>query len=282
MKFKGYPLAHLPARAVLRAHSSLTRLKIEARRRLPQWLGLPVLGPYVQLYREDDLFRTQLSIFNYYSTFYPRCEVRLEYQISAFDRNGRLLGRAEVILPAGESLQRYLSELISIKLDKYGLFSVMAKPVADDVEQVKELGPTACQFMTLYFPADSRSQAPQIVHSHKLFQNFWMPKSRIIRESCITEDLSLRTLTEFYFLNSCPCTIEVVLHALDARTGKELVWKKLTIPGHGVGRLELPSSEAPGANALLAFVYEFDRRISHQKPIVFRHQSLGIVTCNHS
>lgn len=282
MKFRGYPLAHLPARAVLSAHARLARLRIEAQRRFPRWLGLPALGPYVQLYREDALFRTQLSIFNYYSTFYPKHDVRLEYQISAFNRNGKLLGRGEVALAAGESAQRYLSELIPVKLDEYGLFSVMAKPVADDAEQVKELGPTTCQFMTLYFPADSRAQAPQIVHSHKLFQDFWMPKSRIVRESRITEDLSLRTLTEFYFLNSCPSTTVAVLHALDAKTGKELVWKKLTIPGHGVGRLELPSSEVSGANALLAFEYEFDRRISHQKPIVFRHQQHGVITCNHS
>lgn len=282
MKFKSYPLAHLPARVVLSARARLTNLRVEAQRRFPRWLGLPALGPYVQLYREDALFRTQLSIFNYYSTFYPKHDVRLEYRISAFDRNGKLLGRGEVVLAAGGSAQLYLSDLIPVALDEYGLFSVMAKPVSDDLEEVNALGPTTCQFMTLYFPADSRVQAPQIIHSHKLFQNFWMPKSRIVRESRITEDLSQRTLTEFYFLNSCSSTIEAVLHALDVNTAKKVALKKLAIPGHGVGRLELLSSEVPDANAVLAFEYEFDRRISHQKPIVFRHQQRRVITCNHS
>lgn len=282
MNFRGYPLAHLPARAVLSAHARLARLRIKAQQRFPQWLGLPALGPYVQLYREDALFRTQLSIFNYYSTFYPKYEVKLEYRISVFDRNGKLIGRGEIALEAGESAQRYLSELIPAKLDQYGLFSVMAKPVTDNAEQVTELGPTTCQFMTLYFPVDARAQAPQIIHSHKLFQNFWMPKSKIVRQSRITEDLSRRTLTEFYFLNSCPSTTEAVLHVLDGTTGREMAQKKAVIPGHGVGRIELPSSEMTDANALLAFEYEFDRRISHQKPIVFRHQQHGVINCNHS
>jgi hypothetical protein len=282
MKFKGYPLEHLPARAVLSAQARLTRLKMEAQRRFPQWLGLPALGPYVQFYREDALFRTQFSIFNYYSTFYPEHEVRLDYRISAFDRSGKHLGSGDVILAAGESMQRDLSEVIPAKLDEFGLFSVMAKPVTQHVEQVKNLGTTTCQFMTLYFPADSRAQAPQIIHSHKLLQQHWMPKSRIVRESHISEDLSTRTLTEFYFLNSCPATTTAVLHVLDGMTGKELTQKAVAIPGHGVSQITLVSSEMPGSNGLLAFEYEFDRRISHQKPIVFRHQQHGIINCNHS
>lgn len=282
MKFRGYPLAHLPARAVMSAHARLTRLRVEVQRRFPRWLGLPALGPYVQLYREDALFRTQISVFNYYSTFFPKYDVRLVYQVTAFDRHGKRLGTGEIALAAGESVQRGLSEVIPAKLDEFGLFSVMARPVTEHVEQVKQLGATTCQFMTLYFPADLRPQAPQVIHSHKLFQNFWMPKSRIVRQSRITEDLSLQTLTEFYFLNSCPSTTEAVLHVFDGTTGREMAQKKAVIPGHGVGRLELPSAEITDANALLAFEYEFDRRISHQKPIVFRHQQHGVINCNHS
>ena len=282
MKFKGYPLEHLPARAVLSAQARLARLKTEAQRRFPHWLGLPALGPYVQFYREDALFKTQFSIFNYYSTFYPEYEVQLDYRISAFDRNGKLIGHGGVTLAAGESMQRALSEVIPAKLDEFGLFSVMAKPVTQHAEQVRNLGTTTCQFMTLYFPADSRAQAPQIIHSHKLLQQHWMPKSKIIRESHISEDLSTRTLTEFYFLNSCPATTTAVLHVLDGMTGKELTRKTVVIPGHGVGQIELVSSEIPDPNGLLAFEYEFDRRISHQKPIVFRHQQHGVINCNHS
>lgn len=282
MKFRGYPLAHLPARAVMSAHARLTRLRVEAQRRFPRWLGLPALGPYVQLYREDALFKTQISVFNYYSTFYPKYEVRLEYQVTAFDRHGKRLGTGQIALAAGESAQRWLSDVIPAKLDEYGLFSVIARPVTEHAEEVSQLGATTCQFMTLYFPSDSRPQAPQVIHSHKLFQNFWMPKSRIVRESHISEDLSGRTLTEFYFLNSCPAGTEAVLHVLDGKTGEELTHRALTIPGHGVGRVALPSSEFPESSGLLGFEYEFDRRISHRKPIVFRHQAHGVITCNHS
>lgn len=282
MKFRGYPLAHLPARAVMSAHARLTRFRVEAQRRFPRWLGLPALGPYVQLYREDALFRTQISVFNYYSTFYPKYDVRLEYQVTAFDRHGKRLGTGEIALAAGESAQTGLSEVIPAKLDEFGLFSVMARPVTEHTEQVRQLGATTCQFMTLYFAADSRPQAPQVIHSHKLFQNFWMPKSQIVRESHISEDLSGRALTEFYFLNPCPSKTEAVLHVLDGKTGKELTHRALAIHGHGVGRIALPSSEFADSSKLLGFEYEFDRRISHRKPIVFRHQRNGVINCNHS
>jgi hypothetical protein len=282
MKFRGYPLSHLPARVVLGVDARLSRLRTEAQRRYPGWLGLPALGPYVQLYREDALFKTQLSVFNYYSTFYPKYEVQLEYLISAFDRGGELLGRGQITLAPDESAQRDLSDVISSDLDEYGLFSVKARPVTRNADKIKEIGPTTCQFMTLYFPTDRQRQAPQVIHSHKLFQSLPIPKSNIIREPHISEDLSSRTLTEFFFLNSCPSMTDVALHVLDAETGKELRQERLSIRGHGVGRLELPSSELTSSSDLLAFRYAFNRRISHQKPIVFRHQQHGVITCNHS
>lgn len=282
MTVKSYPLGHLPARAVASAQARLTRLKIAAQRRFPRWLGLPVLGPYVQFYRQDALFKTQFSIFNYYSTFYPEHDVRLDYRITAYDRNGRLIGSAELSLAAGQSMQRELAAVIPAPLDEYGLFSVMAKPVTPHVEQVKDLGTTTCQFMTLYFPADERPQAPQIIHSHKLFQRHWIPKSDILRASHISEDISSRSLTEFYFLNSCPAATNVVLHVQDGTSGQELMRKSLTIAGHGVGRIALPTADIPESTALLGFDYAFDRRIAHQKPIVFRHQQHGVINCNHS
>src|SRR3546814_13293855 len=79
--------------------------------------------------------------------------------------------------------------------------------------------------MTLYFPADARSQAPQIIHSHKLFQDFWIPKSTIVRESHISEDLSTRRQTDFYFLNSCPARTKAGLHMMDGVTGAEVAQK---------------------------------------------------------
>jgi hypothetical protein len=282
MKFRGYPLAHIPARAVISIYTRLNRLKVDTQRCFPRWLGLPTLGPYVQLYREDVLCKTQISVFNYYSAFYPKYDVQLKYSIAAYDRHGRRLGVGKIVLAAGESLQQNLSVLIPADLDEFGLFSVMAKPITKHAEQVRELGTTASQFMTLYFSPDSRPQAPQIIHSHKLFQNFWIPKSRIVRESNISEDLSGRTLTEFYFLNSCPSRTNAALSVLDAKTGEKLTHQELLIPGHGVARVALSSSEFADPATLLAFEYEFDRRISHQKPIIFRHQEHGVMTCNHS
>ncbi len=144
------------------------------------------------------------------------------------------------------------------------------------------LGVTTSQFMTLFSPSDSRRQAPQIIHSHKLFQNFWLPKSQILRDTNISEDLLGRALTEFYFLNPCPLNTDIVLHIIDGETGSHLTQRLLSIPGHGVGKINLLSGDFCNLRGLLGFKYEFSRRISHTKPIVFRHQSHGIVTCNHS
>src|SRR3546814_252156 len=128
MKVGGYSLAHLPARTVVSAHARLTRFRVAAQQRFPRWFGLPTLGPYVQLYCENAFFKTQISIFNYYSTFYPECDVRLEYQVTAFDRNGRKLGTGKFFLDPGESLQQDLSQIVPCRLDEYGLFNVMAAP----------------------------------------------------------------------------------------------------------------------------------------------------------
>src|SRR3546814_4763777 len=81
---------------------------------------------------------------------------------------------------------------------------------------------------------------------------------------------------------SCPARTKAVLHMLDGVTGAEVAQKTLSIPGHGVGKIELPSTEIPDFHQMLAFEYEFDRRVSHQKPIVFRHHNHGVINCNHS
>jgi hypothetical protein len=282
MKFSLDRISNIPSRVILNSHSRISRFKIDAQRRFPKWFGLPTLGPYIQLYREDTFFKTKLSIFNYCSTFQAMCDVRLEYQISLFDRSGIEIGLGKVVLETGESSQEYLADLVAADLDEYGMFSVMARPFTNNVEILKRLGATTCQFMTIYCPTDCRVQAPQIIHSHKLAQNFWLPKAGVVRNSSVTEDFSLQNTTEFYFINPCRSITVGVLHVLDINTGHELNRREITVPGYGVGRIDLPSLGIFEINSLVAFKYSFDRPISHQKPIIFRHQKHGVITCNHS
>jgi hypothetical protein len=282
MKFDYIKLSRLQSRVVLNIQKILNYLKIYTQRRFPDLFGLPTQGPYLQLYREDNFFKTKISIFNYCSTFQGNKDVKLDYRITIFDRNGVETGFGKIILENGESLQEYLSDLIVGYLDNYGLFSVMATPITDDVAELNKLGVTTCQFMTIYYPTDRHRQAPQIIHSHKLFQNFRLPKTTVVRESNITEDFSYQDLTEFYLLNSCRSAIKIELYILDINTGHELITQKIIIPGHGVGLFELRSTDISEENSKAAFRYTFDRSISHQKPIVFRHQKNKVINCNHS
>ncbi len=282
MQFRGYPITHLPARAVLLAFDRVKQLEMKLKLRFPSLLGLPVMGPYVQFYRQDALFRTELSVFNFYSTFLPTIATQLTYYVTAYRRDGACIGSGQLVLEHGHSTTVALEAIIGKPLDDYGVFHVQATARSNDTTRATALGPTTGQFMTLYCPTDATRQAPQCIHSHKLFQALPIPYSPYTRTTGFTADLAGNPRNEFFFLNPCLSATRITLHAFDTLTGTKIAAFTRTIKGCGVERFTLTPADLGASSNPLTFTYEFDRRVSHMKPIVFHHHADGVVTCNHT
>jgi hypothetical protein len=279
---KNYPLTHLPALALLSSVARIKKLEMSLKQRFPKILGLPVMGPYVQLYRQDSYFKTQISVFNYFSTFLPNIPTKLEYKVVAYRRDGSKIGSGIITLEHGQSVQVQLEAVIGKPLDEFGIFHVQAKPYSSSPEEVSKIGTTTGQFMTLFCPTDTTKQAPQFIHSHRPFQNFPIPYSPYTRKPNYAHNISGQSLTEFLFLNPCASSTQMVLHIFDAKTGKKITQIERNINGFGVEKIELKKEDLHGDYEWLSLKYEFSRRISHMKPIVFHHYPDGIITCNHT
>jgi len=282
MNFRGRPVSHLPARGFIAAAHWCDRAATSVRKRLPEWFGLPVLGPYVQLYRHDAMFDTEVSFFNYLSTFIPGIEHHIDYRVSCLDRQGRKLGSGVISVGPGASAQVPLREIVARNLDAYGLFHVIAKPRSNDVKFVASIGETTGQFMTLFTPVGHAMAAPQIVHSHKAFQHipiFWSPMTR---SPHVSEDVSQVQELEFYVLNPQALRMTFGLTVRDCSSAEVLLQRVVQVPGHGVGVVHLDQQRLSKLSDPICFDYDFDRQVSHRKPILFRRYPDGVVTCNHT
>jgi len=279
---KKYPLTHLPALVLLSSVDRIKKLEMIIKQRFQKILGLPVMGPYVQLYRQDSYFKTQISVFNYFSTFLPNIPTKLEYKLVAYRRDGNKIGSGCITLEHGQSAQVDLEAVIGKALDEFGIFHVQAKPYSYSSEKLSKIGTTTGQFMTLFCPNDATKQAPQFIHSHKPLQNFSIPYSPYTRKPNYVENISGQSLTELLFLNPCMSSTKVVLHIFDTKTGEKITQIEHNINGFGVEKIELKKENLHGDYEYLSFKYEFDKRISHMKPIVFHHYLDGIITCNHT
>ncbi len=282
MKIGTHSLSDLPAKSILWLFDSIKKIEMNLKQRFPAILGLPIMGPYVQFYRQDKYFKTQLSVFNYFSTFLPNTQTKLEYKIVAYRNNGSKIGNGKIMLEHGQSTQIDLEAVIGKKLDEYGIFHIQAKAHSASPEELSKIGTTTGQFMTIFCPTDTARQSPQFIHSHKLFQNFPIPYSPYTRTTGYTDNITGQSVTEFFFLNSCGSPTNVTLHIFDPKTGQKITEINKKIDKFGVGKIIIKKSDLDGDYEYLSFKYEFDRRITHMKPIAFRHYPDNIITCNHT
>ena len=72
------------------------RLAHRAKVSRPRLLGLPIKGPLVQLYRSDAEFDTEVSFVNYLSFYLLDEDVSIAVTVTAYDRDGRRLGRGRL------------------------------------------------------------------------------------------------------------------------------------------------------------------------------------------
>lgn len=282
MNIRGRPASHLLARGAIKAAAWHDRAMTMMCQRFPSWLGLPVLGPYVQLYRQDKDFSTEVSVFNYLSTFMPGIEHHIDFRIVCMDRHGRKIGSGVIGVAPGGTAQKRLNDIVAGGLDEYGLFHVMAKPRSQDAETVASIGETTGQFMTLFCPVSTATAAPQILHSHKLFQRFPILRSPINRSPHLSEDVATLDLLSFYVLNPQPMRLSFGLTVRECATGTRLLTQSVQVAGHGVGVVRMDRAVMSDWENPVCFEYAFDRQVSHRKPILFRRYPGGVITCNHT
>lgn len=246
----------------------------------PSVLGLPIKSPLIQFYRADECFETHLSLINYLSHFAPHIPVEQHYSIRVFDRAGRLIDSTNVILRPGEMRQRNLSSLFAKSLDQYGVFSVGVAYFPSFAEELRFLGETSPQFMTLYIPKDGKS-SPQKVHSHKAFETWPTPACAVSRPSSCVEDLTQLSQLEVFILNSGPLEIRGRLDLKNIVDGAIVKSLPFFAPGHGVANTKMSSSELAQLRMTVALQIHHSRPIQHRKPILFRTSTVGILSCNH-
>ncbi len=282
MNIKGRPISHLPGRVMVRAAAGLDHARLALLARFPGLFGLPVQGPFVQLYRHDDAFTTELSLFNYLSTFLPDIEQRMTYRVVAHGADGRRLGEGSVELQHGQTAQRALQDIVEAPLDRFGLFHVLAQADSADRVQTAAIGATSGQFMTLFYPRDWDAHAPQLLHSHKPLQVLPILRSPVVRRPHVTEAVTGLEQLQLFFLNPNPLALTVSLVVIDADSGAAVTQRERRIAGHGAIELAFSADVLKHWPATVAFEYRFDRQVSHMKPILFRTFAGGVATANHT
>ena len=247
----------------------------------PAVFGLPVETNLMQLYREDSEFSTWIDISNYASFFAAYDGVKVEFILTAYDREGEELGVAAVNLDAFQSLKTRLSSHVP-GLDHYGIFTVNAKLWANDFSQIQFLLETSPQFMTCFIPRKA-DLSLQMIHSHKTLDSYLSIKKPNVRVSRVTENLSEMEELSIFFLNSSSHEVQSQLR-VQSFAGGILFQSGFALPPKGVHHLTWrPTAAVREGNDLFCF-YEFsyDRVINHRKPIVFRRFKDGSVSANHT
>ena len=194
-------------KAWIKAGREIERLTYRAHIAQPKLLGPAVRGPLVQLYRADADFTTEVAFVNYLTFYLLDADIGITVTVTAYDRNGKRLGSGRHRLGRKQALQRPLAELVGAPLDSHGLFTIEAEYDAAAIDGIAFLGQTAPQFMTLFVPRAGGAAAPQILHSHKMFQRGGVPFSPCRWESPVTEQLAAVESYSVFVVNSCRSTL---------------------------------------------------------------------------
>jgi len=249
----------------------------------PKLLGPAIRGPLVQLYRADAAFATDVNFVNYLSFYLPDEDLAIDFKVTAYDRQGKRLGSGRRRIGRHQAAQQPLGDLVGARLDTHGLFTVEAAYDADAVERIAFLGETAPQFMTLFLPTAGSAPAPQILHSHKLFERARVPYSPCKWLSPNIEQPAAVEEYNIFVLNACRSALsgEIEFRGVE-RT--DATWRRdYEVPAWGVGRLDLrPAELGLALDQPFRITYRFDRRTPHRKPILFRRFADGSMSGNHS
>jgi len=270
-------------KAWIKAGREIERLTYRAKIAQPKLLGPAIRGPLVQLYRADADFTTEVAFVNYLTFYLLDADIGITVTVTAYDRNGQRLGRNSHRLGRKQALQRPLAALVGVTLDSHGLFTVEADYDAAAIDGIAFLGQTAPQFMTLFVPRDGGAAAPQILHSHKMFQRGGVPFSPCRWESPVTEHLAAVESYSVFVVNACRSTLSGHIEFADI-TRPEATWRSdYRAPARGVTRIDLrPATLGLALDQRFRFACDFDRRTPHRKPILFRRFADGSITGNHS
>jgi hypothetical protein len=254
----------------------------EAKIYLSPILGHPKSKPLVQFYRSDEAFRTLVSLNHFISFFSNRTGLDLNFYVQVFSREGKILGKFTQQIKNNGCIQFFLDEYIK-NIDEFGLFSISFDLNPKFREDIKYLGQLNGQYMTMYIPRDEYS-APQMIHSHKIFQGLRPYHVVHKRPANHVENLLNLELLKIYTVNSCGSDLNHSIHVLDAETGKFLHKVSSSICGYGANCFTLDGNKLlnESDSGKVSFIYEYDRSVDHKKPIFFRKFKSGIWTANHT
>lgn len=273
--------ASLPGKIFFRMKREIDRLKKETQLRFPQALGMPIKAPVIQLYRCDHEINTQINLVNYLSFYNHQIESSILYEIVVFNRVGKRIARGVHKVAPFQTLMKPIQDLVSELVDEYGVFYIKAKYEPQLPTEARYLGETSPQFMTLFLP--KLVGAPQMIHSHKFFERFPAPYTPTTRISSSIEETGNLESLSFYVLNSSSSKVRGAITFSPLTSQSEILTKlKFEIPRHGVKRLVMTRSDLGKLSESVAIQYEYDRVLSHMKPIQFRTFKGGFITANHS
>jgi hypothetical protein len=249
----------------------------EIHMRLKKWrpgvFGSPIRQHMLQLYREDAEFSTTVSIPHHLSFLAPDTNITIEYNVVAYDRNGKLIGEKKHLVRHFETLQIPLETAVGHSLDEYGIFAISC--LYDTYKGIDFLGQTSPQYMTMFLPRNLNN-APQIVHSHKYLDRLPPLRRKVVRHSSLFEGGENLTGISYFFLNSSNVPVRGKLRITSE---SELISEnELMARSHGVCRVDVPLSGA----GPYRMACELDRVTNHRKPIAFRTFASGMITASHT
>jgi len=269
--------------AWIEAGRELERLAFRAQIARPKLLGPAIRGPLVQLYRADSDFTTEVGFVNYLTFYLLGADIDITVTVTAYDRDGRRLGRGRHRVGCKQALQRPLAELVDGPLDAHGLFTIKAAYDAGATDTIAFLGQTAPQFMTLFIPRVGGAAAPQLLHSHKVFQRSAVPYSPCRWESPVMERLAAVETYSMFVINACRSRLAGRVELAGVERADAVWHADYGVPGRGVGRIDVrPAALGLPLDQPFRFACDFDRRTPHRKPILFRRFPDGSITGNHS
>lgn len=254
------------------------RLKSFVHSRIPGIFGFETSNAMVQFYRNDTVFKTLVS-FNHFIEFFTEYpDLEIEVVVRVYSRIGIQLSPANFHLKQGAK-QFFLEQLVP-DLDEYGIFSLEFKLHPRYVEELNFLQKLSCQFMTIYVPQDELS-APQMIHSHKEIQGKVWVKRELLRKSNSIEQLKDLSTLQFYFLNPSRSPVQMRLVGIDLKTRQPFCNKSFLAQPYSCNQIELADGDFSTIENIY-FIYQFNRNISHKKPILFRKFRSNQWSCNHT
>jgi hypothetical protein len=234
----------------------------------------------IQLYRNDSLFKTIVSFNHFINYFSDYKKSKIIFYITAYNKIGKICGDSSFCLNLRGSNQFRLDDLINT-LDDFGIFSVSIKIYPRSIKDISYLGTLSPQFMTLYEPQDKVSSI-QMVHSHKKLHGFSLFPYNGSRSSANIEYSNNLKALNFYVLNSSLNKLNYSILLCDPKKGKVLRKISFMISAYGCKKVELNRNMLDQFPGLMLIKYEFDKPLSHVKPIVFRLTKMNLWSSNHT